>query len=450
MTLAALVPHPPVAVPEVGRADWAEVRDTAAAMERLAAAARESGVDALFLVTPHGPVRPGTVFLYDREPVEGDLGAFGAADARVSFPLDRDLVAALVAEAAEVVVVPRRSWHGAGGREGLDHGASVPLYFVYRAGLIRPLVVAAIAPDPVPALYTFGLAVQKAALRASRRVAVLASGDLSHRLRPGAPGGFHPRAAAFDRSLVRLVAAGERGGILAMPEELSEEAGQDVLSSLTVALGALHGLDAEAELLSYQAPFGVGYAVALWRVTGPHRESFPVRLARRALAVGLAGAATRPAEGWRAADLLSPGEEVPPEFRQPGAAFVSLKRFGELRGCVGTVVPTRPTLADEIAANALAAARDPRFPPVAPAELEEMEISVDVLGPLEPVASPEDLDPDRFGVLVAKGRRRGLLLPSLPGVETPEQQLAIACRKAGLERDEEGIEIYRFATTRYH
>lgn len=439
VALAALVPHPPVAVPEVGGADWNRVRETAAAMERLAEVVAQERVDSMLLVTPHGPARRGTVFLWGRDPVAGDLAAFGAPETRISFPLDAELERALVAAAGDagVFVARRSSWYGYGGREGLDHGAAVPLYFFSRAGLALPLVVAAIAPDPVPALYAFGLSVRRAAAKAGRRLAVIASGDLSHRLRPGAPAGFHPAGAVFDRSLVRLIGAGERGDVLAMPEELAEDAGQDVLPSLAVAFGALHGLEAPVELLSYQAPFGVGYAVACWRVAGPHEESYPVRLARRALEEGLRG---RP---------LPAGEDAPPEFRRPAAAFVSLKRFGELRGCVGTIAPTRPTLAEEIAANALAAARDPRCPPVTAGELPEMEISVDVLGPMEPVRSAEDLDPARYGILVAKGARRGILLPALPGVETPEQQLAISCRKAGLRPDEGGLAIYRFTTTRY-
>jgi AmmeMemoRadiSam system protein A len=134
----------------------------------------------------------------------------------------------------------------------------------------------------------------------------------------------------------------------------------------------------------------------------------------------------------------------------PSGCFVSMKKQGELRGCIGTIAATRATLAEEIVRNAVAAStEDPRFEPVAPEELDDIEVSVDVLGPSEPVDSREDLDPKRYGVIVTAGFRRGLLLPDLEGVDTVDVQLAIACRKGGIRMDEQfGME--RFTVTRYY
>jgi len=115
------------------------------------------------------------------------------------------------------------------------------------------------------------------------------------------------------------------------------------------------------------------------------------------------------------------------------ACFCSLKKNGELRGCIGTLTPAEPSLGDEIARNAWAAAfRDPRFPPVVASELAALRYSVDVLSPSEP-CERDDLDPRRYGVIAVAGARRGVLLPDLAGVDTVERQLAIVLQKAAIE-----------------
>lgn len=142
-------------------------------------------------------------------------------------------------------------------------------------------------------------------------------------------------------------------------------------------------------------------------------------------------------------------KDLPPELlsRRAGA-FVSLKKRGMLRGCIGTYLPTEENLAQEIVENAIrSATEDPRFPPVRPDELGELSLTVDVLSPPEP-CTEEDLDPKQYGVIVEKGWRRGLLLPDLPGVDTVAEQLRIAKMKAGLSPDEP-CQIYRFTVERH-
>ncbi len=169
------------------------------------------------------------------------------------------------------------------------------------------------------------------------------------------------------------------------------------------------------------------------------KHSIYTRIARRALENNIKGR-TR----------LDIPEELPPGLTRPGAAFVSLKKKGNLRGCIGTIQPLQENLAAEIAENALGAAlRDPRFPPVTATELDELDISVDVLSDPEKVEDISILDPRRYGVIVRTGMRSGLLLPALEGVDTVEQQLEIARRKANIY-DDEPAEIYRFEVKRYY
>lgn len=146
--------------------------------------------------------------------------------------------------------------------------------------------------------------------------------------------------------------------------------------------------------------------------------------------------------------LVSPGS-LCAEMEGRAGVFVSLKKQGMLRGCIGTCAPTQPTLAREIIQNAVSAATaDPRFPPLSLHELQDVEISVDVLSKPEKVAGVEALDPKRYGVIVRAGKDMGVLLPDLPQIKTAGEQVQIARRKAGIGADDPA-DIYRFEVIRY-
>lgn len=147
--------------------------------------------------------------------------------------------------------------------------------------------------------------------------------------------------------------------------------------------------------------------------------------------------------------IMRPPEDLPSEMKERGGVFVSLKKNKRLRGCIGTFIPTRDSIAEEIIQNAISSAtKDPRFPPVTIKEIEELEYSVDLLSPPEPVSDVKDLDPKRYGVIVKNGDKRGLLLPDLDGVDTVSKQIEIAKQKADISKDEE-IELFRFEVKRY-
>ncbi|MEW6409331.1 MAG: AmmeMemoRadiSam system protein A [Nitrospirota bacterium] len=148
--------------------------------------------------------------------------------------------------------------------------------------------------------------------------------------------------------------------------------------------------------------------------------------------------------------ITSPPEELTEEMKEKAGVFVSLKKHGSLRGCIGTFAPTMQSVAEEIIQNAISAAtKDPRFLPVQEDELDELTYSVDVLSTPEKISSHAELDPKRYGIIVKKGWKRGLLLPDLEGVNTVEEQLYIAKQKAGIHPDEEDVELYRFEVKRY-
>ena len=167
-----------------------------------------------------------------------------------------------------------------------------------------------------------------------------------------------------------------------------------------------------------------------------------VRLAKRAVELFV-----------REGRIMTDAGELSGEMPEKAGVFVCLKKNGRLRGCVGTIRPVTACAAQEAIRNAIASAsEDPRFPPIGPHELDEIDYTVDVLQPPEKIAGPSELDVKRYGVIVVKGERRGLLLPDLEGVDSVEDQVRIAMMKAGINPSEgaEGdMEMYRFEVARY-
>ncbi len=148
--------------------------------------------------------------------------------------------------------------------------------------------------------------------------------------------------------------------------------------------------------------------------------------------------------------VLEVPDTLPEDFRERAGVFVSLKKHGQLRGCIGTFVPSTGSIYEEILRNAIAAAtEDPRFPKLEPSELKDLTVSVDVLSKPEKISDISELDPNKYGVIVSKGFRRGLLLPALEGVNTVQEQLRIAKMKAGIDPEDKEVEMFRFEVQRY-
>jgi len=258
-------------------------------------------------------------------------------------------------------------------------------------------------------------------------------------LKPEAPAGYNTSAHFFDEQVVAALTRNTPTQIIDIDQDLRRAAGECGYRSMLVALGLAQTLPAACEVLHYEAPFGVGYLVAQLTnarsgviqevsasdVSDPTSvdEDLP-GLARRAIETFVTSGKqiSVPAN---AAEILG----------ARAACFVSIKtRDGDLRGCIGTIEPVKATLGEELVANAISAAtRDPRFDPVTKSELANLKYSVDILATPEP-ATMADLDPEVYGVIVAdeSGLFRGLLLPDIEGVETAEQQVNIAARKAGI------------------
>lgn len=458
LKIVGITPHPPLIIPEVGRDELVRVRQTVAGMERLSRRIREAAPGCLIVITPHGPLMREGIAVQAGPRLEGDFGDFGARGVKVFLETDAALLEQLQRETEGEPLRPvvleagdRRLRR----RMFIDHGAAVPLYYLQQAGVSVPGLHLTYTFAPRRDLYRFGQALRRAIEARGLPAAVVASGDLSHRLIPGAPAGYSPRGAEYDRLLVELLREGRVEEILALDEELVEEAGECAYRSFLITLGTLSGESFRAEIFSYEGPFGVGYLVAELRPAAAEWGSAPAAAEERsgekkdapADPVALARQALR--HYLEHGRPLPAPEPLPELLSQRAGAFVSLKKGGELRGCIGTVEPVRQSLAEEIIMNAVSAGvRDPRFAPVRLEEIDELTFSVDVLMPPEKIESEGELDPARYGVIVRSGHRSGLLLPDLEGIDTAAEQIAIARRKAGIG-PHEPVELYRFEVRRY-
>ena len=456
---AALMPHPPVIVPEVGKGREQAARLTLEGAERLRALLAEQGKDGppdvLLVLSPHQPYAPGALFINTAAKVHGTLARFGAPGASVAFETPQGPLAELRA-ALEAGGIPAA--YGEMRDITPDHGATVPLLGIapcFPGGALPPVITANPAGLSPKQAFALGEALRK--LPGTYRWALLASGDLSHRLKADGPYGFNPDGPVFDAAVLEALKAGAPGPLSALTAKTRDNAGECGLRSVLALLGLAKG---PVQTLSYEGPFGVGYCNAFW---APGRQRPVIRvsvksaaaaapaaappypaLARKTIAAHLSGA---PLPGPDEVAALSADASL---WAARRGCFVSIKnKNGSLRGCIGTFMPTRESLDAEIMANAVSAAvRDPRFPPMRPEELDNVRISVDVLSQPEQVTEGMTLDPARYGVIVAKGGRRGLLLPDLEGVDSVEKQLAIAASKAGI-KDLDGADIYRFTVRRY-
>lgn len=437
LVFSGIAPHPPIMVPEVGRESIAGVRHSIEAMAELTERLIASGAETVILISPHAPLEIDSFVAYDGPEVYGDFAKFHSPETSVSVPLDHELLAAITVAAAceDYRVSTLYDTH-------LDHGIMVPLYFLLRNGWQGKVVALGYSFLSNDDHIRFGRCIKKAVDNLGRPVGFIASGDLSHRLTPHAPAGFNPHAHVFDETVIAALRANDPKAIVDIDFNLRKLAGECGFRSMLVAIGASTGLPLACEVMNYEAPFGVGYLVA--QLINQRAESKPgdlPRLAREAVEAFIRSGEILPAPREASAGLLS--------TRAP--CFVCLKTLdGELRGCIGTIEPAKESLAQEIVANAISAAmNDPRFDPVSEDELPKLRYSVDVLLPAEETVFDE-LDPAVFGVIVEDetSGRRGLLLPDIPGVDTAEQQVEIASRKAGISRDTP-VKLWRFKVERF-
>ena len=454
-----MVPHPPLIVPAVGRGGERGIAATVRAYEQAAEFAMSFEPEVLLFVSPHAVMYADYFHVSPGAGASGNFAQFGAPREAFEVSYDAEFVCALE-DAAHDGGFPAGTLGERDKR--LDHGVMVPLYFLSRAaGKLPKVVRVGLSGLPLAEHYKFGRLIAETAERLGRRAVVVASGDLSHKLKADGPYGFSPDGLVYDERIMDVMGRAAFGELFDFSEDFCESAAECGHRSFVIMAGALDGRAVRAGRLSYEGPFGVGYGVCTFEGGGRddsrrfldiYKDKERARLARiRAAEDEYVRLARASVEHYvRTGRHLEMPEGLPDDMtRRRAGIFVSLHEDGRLRGCIGTIAPVTPCIAQEIIDNGVSASsRDPRFNPVEPEELDKLVYSVDVLEPPEKISSPSQLDVKKYGVIVTKGGRRGLLLPNLDGVNSVDEQIAIAKQKAGIAQRED-VELERFEVTRH-
>lgn len=458
ITGAFIVPHPPLIIPEVGRGEEDKISATVSAYRKIACEIAALKPETIIIISPHSVSYSDYIHISPGSNASGSLKQFGAKTLYTA-DYDEELV-------RELSLICAKSGFTAGTdgekKKELDHGTVIPLHFIGEAYSGFKIVRIGIAGLSYIEHYEFGILLNEAIEKLNRNAVIVASGDLSHKLTGSGPYGYAPEGPELDGRLTNIMASGEFGEFLSIDMDLAESAAECGLRGFLIMAGALNKKAVEPQLLSYEGTFGVGYAVASFKVGGANsnRDFYSMHCEKQKIMLDtlrqnespyVSLARTTLEEYVTSGKMPALDESSLPDEMLSSCAgvFVSIKKHGNLRGCIGTITPTRDNIAREIMANAISAGmHDNRFSPVTKAELNELTYSVDVLGSAEKVNDKALLDIKRYGVIVTKGMRRGLLLPNLDGVNSIDHQLEIACSKAGINPND-NYSIERFEVVRH-
>ena len=454
------MPHPPLAIPDVGRGQEKGIEKTLVSFDEVSKEIAELSPETIICITPHNALYADYFHISPGKSARGDFGRFGDFGTRIETEYDEEL-AGKIEELAERDGIPAGSL---GERdERLDHGFTVPMWFVNRRySDYRTVRISQSGMEPSEH-YRLGRLITEAAETLGRRTVLIASSDMSHKLNADGPYGFAPEGPEFDSAVAQALSVGDFLSLFGISPALRERAAECGYNSLMVLAGCFDKRKVEAKLLSYEGPYGVGYAIASF-APGAIDESRNIMEQFDEITLAKARKVRDTEDDHRALARRSlehtvrNGGELPlPDGLPDGllaeraGVFVSIYKNGNLRGCVGTIAPTTGSVAEEIIQNAVSAGlNDNRFEPVSAAELSYLTYKVDVLSAAEPVSGPEELDVKRYGVIVSSGHKRGLLLPNLDGVDTIEDQVEIALKKAGIREEEnKPVKIERFEVIRH-
>ena len=455
---AFMVPHPPMIVPAVGRGSEAQIEETTKAYEQAAKEIAGLRPETIIITSPHSVMYSDYFHISPGRKAKGSFADFRAGQVKFTEEYDEELT-------DRICLLSMEQGFPAGtmGERNprLDHGTMVPLWFIRRHYDGFRIVRTGLSGLPLADHYRFGMMLKEAAEAENRKVVIVASGDLSHKLQTYGPYGFAPEGPEYDKRIMDVCGRGAFGELLDFDETFCEKAAECGHRSFVIMAGAFDGMAVEAKALSHQDVTGVGYGICTFYPKGEDEERHfldrylkrkETKLAEQAeKADPYVKLARQSLEAYiRNGTFIHVPDGLPEEMLKTRAgAFVSIHKHGKLRGCIGTIFPTAENVAQEIIRNAVSAStRDPRFDPVSEDELKWLEINVDVLGKPEKIDSTADLDVKRYGVIVSCGYKRGLLLPDLDGVDTPQQQIAIAMQKGGI-RESDPYTLERFEVVRH-
>lgn len=455
---AFMVPHPPMIVPQIGRGEEKSISDTIRAYDRIAEEIADIKPETIIISSPHTVMYADYFHISPGKTAQGSFGRFGVPQIRFKEEYDQELADTITGIASS------ESFPAGylGERDSqLDHGTMVPLYFIRKKYSGFRIVRVGLSGLPLTDHYRLGMIIAEAVRKTDRKAVYVASGDLSHKLQDYGPYGYAAEGPMYDERIMDVCGRGAFGELFSFDESFCEKAAECGHRSFVIMAGTLDGLSVRATKLSHEDVTGVGYGICTFypgkndegrHFLDSYLESVRDELSKkRQKSDAYVKLARDTIENYvRTGRKIRLPDGLPHDMTDGQAGvFVSIHKHGKLRGCIGTFLPVTACIGQEIIDNAVSAAsRDPRFEPITPDELEWLDINVDVLSAPEDIPSKDFLDVKRYGVIVTKGHRRGLLLPDLDGVDTVDEQIAIAKKKAGISESEQ-CGLQRFEVIRH-
>ena len=426
---AFMVPHPPLIVEEIGKERIEDIKKTRDSYLEIAKEIGELKPDTIIVSSPHAPFYSDAFYLPKEEYATGSFSRFNAPEVIFNQKYDVELIKEIERISKEKNFPCERVTS----RE-LDHGTMVPLYFINKYLTNYNLVVVGLSDISLEANKEMGSIILEAVNNLDRNVVYIASGDLSHKLQEYGPYGFAKEGPIYDERIIDVMKDAKFDELLNFDLDLLDKAAECGHRSFIMMSGFLKNTKVIPKFYSHEDITGVGYGICSYYPIDPY-----IDLAKETINTYI-----------KDKKVIDIPKDIPKELiDNRSAVFVSIHKNGDLRGCIGTISPTTNSIAEEIINNAISAAtRDPRFNPVTIDELKDLEINVDVLTQPEDIDSSDLLDPKKYGVIVRSNFKKGVLLPDLEGVDTVEEQLSIAKRKAGIIDNEE-IKLQRFEVIRH-
>lgn len=452
-----IVPHPPLIIPNIGKGSEKQVSKTISAYKEIAKQVASLNPETIIISSPHAPMYSDCFYISNSPTLTGNLANFGAKE--ISFTEEVDTK--LVDEITELAKKHHFPVYKDIPSTSLDHGTIIPLYFIRKELPKSSIIVLGLSTLPLISNYQMGTIIKEAVNNLNRNVVYIASGDLSHKLQEYGPYGFATEGPIYDKKIMDICRTSNFYELLTFKSSFLEKAAECGHRSFTIMAGCFDGQEIESNVLSHEDITGVGYGVCSFypKETNPSRQFLKKYLKEESLRLekirkksdSYVNLAYQSLEYYfKYNSKMSVLDNIPSEMlSNKSGVFVSLYKYDTLRGCIGTILPTTNTIAEEIINNSLSAAlNDYRFPPLTKEELKWLEITVYILKEPEPISSLDMLDVHKYGIIVTHGLKRGVLLPDLDGIDTIKKQIAIAKEKASIKPNED-CKIERFEVIKH-
>ena len=453
-----VVPHPPMIVHEVGKGDEERVKKTIDSYEEIAKEISVIKPDTIIITSPHSSGFSDYFHISFGDNATGSFSNFGAGEVSFNEEYDKELI-----EEIDNICSKNNFPAGIKGNvdNSLDHGTMVPLYFIEKEYKDFKLIRIALSNLSNEMHYKFGTFIKEAVDKLDRKVVFISSGDLSHKLQEYGPYGFSEDGVIYDKKIIDTLSKADFLELMNYDEDFLDKAAVCGHKSFLIMAGSIDKEKVLTKFYSHEDITGVGYGVLSYEILGNdknrcfldmyyEKEKNKIKEKREKADEYVKLAIDSIYSYIKDNKILDINSIDNKELiNKKAGVFVSIHKFNELRGCIGTIYPVYDSIGEEIINNSISAScRDYRFEEVKEDELDYLDIKVDVLMEPEKINSKDDLDIKKYGVIVSSGVKRGLLLPDIDGINSIDEQIEIAKRKGNIH-DDEDITLERFEVIRH-